>query len=502
MCKRSFSDFAARPSKRITTRNSRPVAASKAAVTESIEDGEEPTLGELMAAGGTLEEIKSQICGLTNDLHPLFDKQNICVCKNADRRYCFLPEKIAELESAADEIEGALEPHWEHGLGEFMLYSAMQLATRMITHEYTLPFWAGLIDCARPSEDGKRREFNVRARKRLNAAKEKEVLEYLNHAAGRIRIHLKSFSAAGVRVWKTAGLGFVQFFDYWEDPYNCDPNQPEATYGFRDGKPALYKDCFVHMWLNVDQLVYRDLAEDDWDAMTISDMRGSMLQFATTFGHELAHAMVDITQNGRGIPSFNEEMVIETGFSWEHFVLGGRLCTDDSGRFCVAPWPDETIWKQYAEDGKDLCLCAFGRGALPLEVVHVVEDHVWMRFLEQRFWDDAHPSEGTFKKLWLRGGKVKYDKSHYGAREVVVAAPKARRVCFDEEEKQRRRVESIQARGDEAMADRPDRWDRVVDRVEERRNAFHESEGKPILDEFWASCTKHVDEDVFIQQCF
>lgn len=172
MCKRSFSDFAARPSKRITTRNIRPVAVSKAAATENIENGREPILGELMAAGGTLEEIKSQICGLTNELHPLFDEQNICVCKNADRQYCFLPKKIAELESAAGAIEGALEPHWEHGLGEFMLYSAMQLATRLITHEDTLPFWAGVIDCSRPGEGGERREFNVRARKRLDAAKE------------------------------------------------------------------------------------------------------------------------------------------------------------------------------------------------------------------------------------------------------------------------------------------------------------------------------------------
>ena len=47
------------------------------------------------------------------------------------------------------------------------------------------------------------------------------------------------------------------------------------------------------------------------------------------------------------------------------------------------------------------------------------------------------------------------------------------------------------------MTDRPDRWDRLANRAEERRNAFHESEGKPILNEYWASCTKHVDEDMF-----
>lgn len=144
-----------------------------------------------MAAGGTLEEIKSQICGLTNELHPLFDEQNICVCRNADRRYCYLPEKIAELESATDKIKGALELHCDHALGNFMLRSAMQLATRLTTHEDTLPFWAGLMEFSLPDKDGKKKDFNFRARKRLDAAKEKQVLKYLNHAANKIRFHLK-----------------------------------------------------------------------------------------------------------------------------------------------------------------------------------------------------------------------------------------------------------------------------------------------------------------------
>lgn len=200
-----------------------------AAAAENINHDEEPTLGELVAAGGALDEIKAQICGLTNGIHPLFDEKNICVCQNADRRYCYLPEKIAELESATDKLEGALEPHWEHALGGFMLHSAMQLATRLITHEDTLPFWAGLMDCSYAGKDGKRKDFVVRARKRLGAAKKKEVLEYLHHVAGRVRTHFKSFSASEVRGEKANGYGFIQSFPYWKDPYNCDPYQPEAT---------------------------------------------------------------------------------------------------------------------------------------------------------------------------------------------------------------------------------------------------------------------------------
>jgi hypothetical protein len=252
-------------------------------------------------------------------------------------------------------------------------------------------------------------------------------------------------------------------------------------------------------FLNVDSLLGCDMSSDDWLDSTVSETRASIIRFAITIGHEFAHAMVEITQNGGPSPRLNDEAVVETGFSWEQFVFGGKLSFDDNdGQLHVIPWPNYEIWKDYADDDDNLELRAIGRGALPLARIYRAKRQMWERLLEQRFWDEANSSRETFKKLSLTGHDAVYSKKYYAAREKVSASPKARRVCFGEEERQRRRVEAIQARGDEAMADRPDRWDRVVDRAEERRNAFHESEGKPILDEFWASCTKDVDEDVFL----
>jgi hypothetical protein len=85
-----------------------------------------------------------------------------------------------------------------------------------------------------------------------------------------------------------------------------------------------------------------------------------VLQLSATVGYELSHAMADITQNGLGVSSLNEEAVIETEFSWEHFVWGGRTCLDEKGNFCVAPWPHANIWIKYADDGACLNFLLWG----------------------------------------------------------------------------------------------------------------------------------------------
>jgi hypothetical protein len=93
------------------------------------------------------------------------------VCKHPDEVYCCLRHKVVELEAAVEKPFGYIEPTWSHPLQNPVLRAALQLATRVITHENTLPFWAGLIDLSlAPTED--QPHFRARAR-RLDANKER-----------------------------------------------------------------------------------------------------------------------------------------------------------------------------------------------------------------------------------------------------------------------------------------------------------------------------------------
>lgn len=48
------------------------------------------------------------------------------------------------------------------------------------------------------------------------------------------------------------------------------------------------------------------------------------------------------------------------------------------------------------------------------------------------------------------------------------------------------------------MFDRPDRWDRAVDKAEERKVFFFEEGRGRALDDFWEGCTKHYDGTIFL----
>lgn len=87
MCKRPFSQFAAQKPRR---GKRDPNAASEWCTLDDLtsrislmntEDRHDMdvTIGELVAAGGDLETIESKICRLTNDLHPMFNRKNMCL---------------------------------------------------------------------------------------------------------------------------------------------------------------------------------------------------------------------------------------------------------------------------------------------------------------------------------------------------------------------------------------------------------------------------------------
>jgi hypothetical protein len=496
MCKRSFSEFAAPTVEFSVAKDCGAGTASTATKTEHGQRDAEPTVRELIAADGDLEQIKSSICGLTNDLHPLFDTKNICVCKHPNEVYCCLPHKVAELETSVEKPFDYIESTWSHPLQNLVLRSALQLATRMITHENTLPFWAGLIDLSEaPQED--KNHFYARAR-RLGADKEKQVLDFLVKAADNIRFHFKSFDllpedhpdgddAHGFTgIWNVLP-GDPLFEMDWEEVH---------CYAIHNGEPVIQKNAFPHVWLNVDDIEGHDMSNDNWLDSTISGVQASIVMSAAVIGHEFAHAMVLLTLGDvPEEPSFNGESLSddnETGYSWEDFVFGGSLKVDE-GSLSVMPSPNSNDGEANDEDSE--ASCGSGEEALPLTEYHFVDKQKWQRLLEQSFWDT---DKKAFKKLWLRPGGIVHADTYLPEGDEVSASPSGKRICLDGVERGRQRIQTIRERGLHAIKARPDRRNRCVDKTEERRAVFHESRGKSYLDQAWSDCTKHYDGNVFL----
>jgi hypothetical protein len=461
MCKLSFSEFAAPPIWPIGFEKSGAGTVSQVTQEEHAQRDAEPTIRNLIAAGGDLEQIKSSFCRLTNDSHPLFAAKNICVCKHPDEVYCCLPDKVAELEAAVEKPFGYIESTWSHPLQNLVLRAALQLATRVITRENTLPFWAGLIDLSSaPTED--QTHFRARAR-RLDADKEKQVLDFLVKAADNIRFHFKDFRRLheghpNREAHGATGLQNVEpedpLFELdWEEWY---------CYAMRNGEPVVQRNAFAHVWMNVDEIEGQDTSNDNWLDSTVSGVQASIVRCASTIGHEFAHAMVLLTLGGDvPEPRFNGETLSddnETGYSWENFVFGGSLQLNE-GNLCIIPSPNfNNGWNFKADDEDFLVLVGPGEGAPPLTSYRCVDKEKWQRLLEQSFWDQT--GRKAFKKLWLRGGGVGCADAYLSDGGKVSASPSGKRVCLDEVERERQRVHAIRKKGLQA---------------EERRAVFHES---------------------------
>lgn len=83
MCKRNFSQFAAQkprsgkhdPNAESEWCSLKDVASRLSLMNTEDRHDMDVTIGELVAAGGDLEDIESRICRLTNDLHSMFDRE-------------------------------------------------------------------------------------------------------------------------------------------------------------------------------------------------------------------------------------------------------------------------------------------------------------------------------------------------------------------------------------------------------------------------------------------
>ena len=86
-----------------------------------------------------------------------------------------------------------------------MVRIILQLATKLLTHDDTLPFWAGILDCARgPRQEVAR--FHVYPRRRLNGARKAETLRQLDRFADEVRIHFRQFEEEDGQGGTSAGF--------------------------------------------------------------------------------------------------------------------------------------------------------------------------------------------------------------------------------------------------------------------------------------------------------
>ena len=226
----------------------------------------DPTIGEIIAAGSDMAQVMALISDLTNEIHPVFRETNICACKHVEPSHCCSPYFAANPDQLADKEKTPLiaspYPSQNH-----IVHAIMQLATKFLTHDDTLPFWAGILDCARGPRQQVAR-FRVHPRKRLSAVRKAEILEELDKFADEIRVHFREFGdedkAGGVSVDRLSVKEGEPDFDpatavhktcdhVYEGGHEmfstCDcPKGP--AYAFRDGKPVVEDSRFQHIFMN------------------------------------------------------------------------------------------------------------------------------------------------------------------------------------------------------------------------------------------------------------
>jgi hypothetical protein len=123
---------------------------------------------------------------------------------------------------------------------------------------------------------------------------------------------------------------------------------------------------YPHIFLNLNHMVGYDMSSDDWQKLTVSQLRLSILMGAVTICHEFAHAIIQTHFSDMpSRPHMNAEVVSEDGCSFENYVLGGitATTTDDEGHpnhLMVRPWPHYEEWVVYCHGQNvtvsDVCL--------------------------------------------------------------------------------------------------------------------------------------------------
>jgi hypothetical protein len=209
---------------------------------ETPDEPEEQTFEQLFAAGSGLADILSSACQLTNPIHPIFESANLCLCEYQNEIHCVAPRFAANPPAGLAKISPKPLPYRKDMI---ILHTILQLASQMITHPQTLPFWAGLMDAVIPTGGDKRAAFTVHPTRRLDPARTEQTLEALEKFKDNIRVHFKAFGD------DDTSEGWVQSLDVTVD----DPAHKQGMgqqYAYRDGKATIESNSrpFVHIFIN------------------------------------------------------------------------------------------------------------------------------------------------------------------------------------------------------------------------------------------------------------
>jgi hypothetical protein len=482
-CKRSFEEFAT------------PVEEEYLPEVDTTRD---PTIEDLMAAGGNLTTIMSSLCQLTNDIHPIFRAENLCMCPYEDP-YCMYPHDVDHPEElvGAAKVRWMSWPHSKDFKDNIMLRTIFQLATRMILHDDALPFWAGLMDAVVDNTAGKpKRSFKVHPRRRLDEAHKQRTLRHLeNFASNHVRFHfrvVRNYDGSTAPV--EGACGPIQVLD--DDPSFPTGVGAPKFYAWRDGKPVII-DCrhgFSHITMNLGRFLPTRPVGQLLD-MTISGMKVMMVASAMALCHELAHALEqhNCDQDYLTAPAMNDEMVIETGFFFTNFLHGGVLdwySDIDGDDIYLFPWPCQAKVDLYRRIGAPVQWVRLGHAG-PTRFLPV-EPHQVHVFLEQSFWDDPTPPAGCWKKMWLRPhvelALDEDDFDYFTTGDTPPYQPQPKRRRFSDATMERQRARRANAGWKKRNAQRF-RWHRSKDVSEERKEEFHERE-KERLNQLWVEWTE------------
>jgi hypothetical protein len=466
-----------------------------------------PTIGDFLAAGGDLTQIMSHMCQLTNDIYPILGDGNLSVC----------PEVINPSEFFDDEYAYCMSPHFADkanlkGLvkkrqpasilpkDNIIMRTILQLASRMIEDEGTLPFWAGIIDCVTGEGEDAEISFKVHPRRRLSKDCKERVLQYLRgDFAKNLRFHFKVFrDDFGAVDQDTSAITSTKAVTEL-DPLSaiCEKNDEFKFYGCRDGKRTYdEKAKFPHLQINIAQWqCLQPLAT--LRTMTISQIQIEMFHHASTICHELAHAMeINIVDPERfSMPPLNDEVAIEIGFALEQFLYGAcpvpeRACPFPEGMYLLQ-WPCDGMCDTYAK-GDCQAIELVGTNDPGPDRYMAIEPQKVQAFFLQSFWDDPNPPVGCRKKMWLKPcvelALDPVDFDFFTTGDTPPSLPELKRVRPNSMTKER--VREINKAGRKLTQSRY-RLFRSRDHEEKRKAEFYEQE-KGRLDELWAETMKGV----------